>query len=139
MAAQKGRSLVLKMGDGATPTEAFTTIAAATTNAITINNETVDVSNKTDGQFRQLLPQAGITSLSTTISGIYTATTQQNNLRNVALDASANNYQIVIPDGSSNVTYEGSFIVTSFTETGENNGAVTFEATLESAGDIATS
>lgn len=135
MAAQKGRSLLLKLGDGEV-SETFTTIAAGTTNAVTINNESVDISNKTAGAQRQLLEGAGITSFSTTISGIYTADTQQDALRTAAADNTHNNFQIVVPDGGTNITYEGSFMVATYSETGEHNGAVTFEATLESAGDI---
>lgn len=135
MVAQKGRFLILKLGDGGDP-ESFTTIAAGTTNAMTINNESVDISNKTAGAQRQLLEGAGITSMSTTMSGVFTVDTQQDLLEEAAFGNTHNNFQIVIPDGASNITYEGSFMVASFAFTGEHNGAVTFEATLESAGDI---
>lgn len=135
MVAQKGRDLIIKLGDGGGP-ETFTTIAAATTNSFTINNESVDISNKTAGAQRQLLEGAGITSMSTTISGIYTVDTQQDLLEEAAFGNTHNNFQLVLPDGASNITYEGSFMVASYAYTGEHNGAVTFEATLESAGDI---
>jgi TP901-1 family phage major tail protein len=135
MAAQTGLTLVLKIGDGGGP-ETFTTIAGAQTNAITTNNEQVDVTNKSSSRMRQLLAGAGITSFSTTISGVYTADATEESLRTAANANTIGNYQIVIPDGGTNVTYEGAFQISSYANTGEYNGAVTFEATLESAGDI---
>ena len=48
MAAQKGRSLLMKIGDGASP-EAFTTIGGMRSTSIAINDEMVDVTNKDSG------------------------------------------------------------------------------------------
>ena len=42
MAAQKGSSLLVKIGDGASP-EAFTTIGGLRSTSISLNDEAVDV------------------------------------------------------------------------------------------------
>ena len=138
MAAQKGLELTLAVED--TPASGtYTTIAGATTNGISINNESVDVTNKSSSRYRQLLEGAGITSISSSLSGVYTAGATEEQLRVASQTNAQLNYQITIPDGGSNITYTGAFQIASYSNTGEFNGAVAFEATLESAGDVTIS
>mgnify|MGYP003648968738 CR=1 FL=1 len=135
MAAQKGLDLQLAVED--TPASGtYTIIAGATTNNLSINNETVDVTNKSSSRFRQLLEGAGVTSISTNVSGVYTAAATEEQLRVAAQTNASLNYEITIPDGGSNKTYTGAFQISSYENAGEYNGAVSFTATLESAGDI---
>ena len=65
MAVQKGASLVVKIGNGASP-EVFTTVAGLQDTSISINQETVDVTNKDSSRVRTLLAQGGVKSFTIT-------------------------------------------------------------------------
>ena len=63
MAKFKGRDLRIKVRTSTSP-ETFTVIGGARSDGITINNETVDVTDKDGAGWRELLQGAGITSMS---------------------------------------------------------------------------
>ena len=50
MAAQKGSAMLMKVGNGGSP-ETFTTIGGLRSTSLTINNESVDVTNKDIANF----------------------------------------------------------------------------------------
>lgn len=58
MAAEKGSAFLLKVGDGAMP-PVFTTVAGLRTTQLTINSDTVVITNKGSGGWRELLSGAG--------------------------------------------------------------------------------
>ncbi|WP_422363183.1 phage major tail protein, TP901-1 family [Pyruvatibacter mobilis] len=132
MAAQKGKSLLLKIGDGAT-SETFATVAGMRTTSLTINEETVDITNKsTSGQFRELL-RAGVKSVSASGSGVFTDSSAEGDVRSDVFGSTLTNYQVVVPDFG---TFEGAFLVATLSYAGEHNGEVTYDMTIESAGTI---
>ena len=59
MAAQKGSAMLMKVGNGGSP-ETFTTIAGLRSTSLTINNESVDVTNKDSSGKRTMLAAAGV-------------------------------------------------------------------------------
>ena len=63
MAVQKGSALLVKVGNGGSP-ESFTTVAGLRDTSISINAETIDVTNKDSSRVRTLLANAGIKSFS---------------------------------------------------------------------------
>lgn len=132
MAAQKGRSLLMKIGDGASP-EAFTTIGGMRSTSIAINDEMVDVTNKDSGTNRTLLAQGGIMSMSVSGSGVFTDSASETTLRGKMNASSNTNYQFLVPDFG---TYTGAFQLTSLEYAGEYNGEVTYSFTFESDGAI---
>jgi TP901-1 family phage major tail protein len=132
MAAQKGRSLLMKIGDGASP-EAFTTIGGMRSTSIAINDEMVDVTNKDSGTNRALLAQGGIMSMSVSGSGVFTDSASETTLQGKMNNATNDNYQFLIPDFG---TYTGAFQLTSLEYAGEYNGEVTYSFTFESDGAI---
>ena len=132
MAAQKGRALLIKVGDGA-ESEAFTTVAGLRSSTITLNDETVDITTKDNAPYRTLLANAGIQSLTISGSGVFTDAAVEETLRGYLGSATLKNFQVVIPDFQ---TYEGEFQLTSLEYAGEYNGEVTYSLTLESSGQI---
>jgi TP901-1 family phage major tail protein len=132
MAAQKGRSLLMKIGDGASP-EAFTTIGGMRSTSIAINDEMVDVTNKDSGTNRALLAQGGIMSMSVSGSGVFTDSASETTLQGKMNNSTNTNYQFLIPDFG---TYTGAFQLTSLEYAGEYNGEVTYSFTFESDGAI---
>lgn len=134
MAAQKGDALLIKVGDGGSPTESFTTIAGLRTKSMTINAETVDVTTAdTTSKMRQLLAGAGIISFAVSGAGVFTDAATDATLKTEMLAQTIKNYQVVVPDFG---TYEGAFQITQMEYAGEYNGEATFNISLESAGDI---
>ena len=71
MAAQKGSAMLMKVGNAGSP-ETFTTIAGLRSTSLTVNNESVDVTNKDSSNNRTLLAEAGVQSISVSGSGVFT-------------------------------------------------------------------
>jgi TP901-1 family phage major tail protein len=132
MAAQKGSSLLLKVGNGASP-EVFTTIGGLRSTSITMNDEPVDVTNKDSSGVRTLLAQGGTTSYTISGSGVFTDAASETTLRQKFNTSTFANFQIIVPDFG---TFTGAFMVASLEYAGEYNGEVTYSVTLESAGAI---
>jgi TP901-1 family phage major tail protein len=132
MAVQKGSALLVKVGNAGSP-ETFTTVAGLRDTSISINQETVDVTNKDSARVRTLLAQGGIKSFTISGSGVFTdSASEQTILTN--FDASTNkNYQFLVPDYN---TFTGAFQVTAIEYSGTYNDSVQYTMTFESAGTI---
>ena len=138
MAKQLGRSLLIKIGDGA-GTEAFTTIAGLNSKSITINNSSIDVTtpdSTTPGGALWASNLNGLKSVSISGDGIFLdESAQEGRLNSIATAADpVANFEIVVPDFG---TYSGEFRVTSLEFGGETEGATTFSLSLESNGTVA--
>lgn len=134
MAAQLGSAMLIKVGDGGSPST-FTTIAGLRTKTLTINNETVDVTNSdSQDKARELLAGAGITSMTASGDGVFTDQAVHTTIEQYARQNTQDDYQIVIPGFG---TYEGLFQISTFDwGAADHNGEVPFSLTLESAGAI---
>ena len=132
MAVQKGASLVVKIGNGGSP-ETFTTVAGLQDTSISINQETVDVTNKDSSRVRTLLAQGGVKSFTITGSGIFQDNATEQSVLTAVDGASFTNFQFLVPDYN---TFTGAFQVTTLDYTGTYNGAVQYSMTFESAGAV---
>lgn len=132
MPAEKGRELVVKIGDGAT-SETFTTIGGMRTNNISINGETVDVTDKDSAGWRELLENAGVKSVSMSGSGVFKGTASESLAQAAALAQSIDNYRLQFASGG---YFAGAFQLTTLEYTGEYNGARQFSMTFESSGEV---
>ena len=132
MAAEKGLAFLIKHGDGAT-TEVFTTIAAMRSTNLTINSETVEITNKDSGGMRELLAGAGVRSMSLSGSGVFTKSAEQVLIQNEVLAGTISNYEIVFEPGDK---FAGAFQCTSLEYAGEHNGERTYNMSFESSGAI---
>lgn len=137
MAKQLGRTLLVKIGDGA-GSEAFTTIAGLNSKSITINNSAIDVTTPdattpSGALFAQSLN--GLKSVSVSGDGIFLdESAQEGRLNTIAMQADpVANFELVVPDFG---TYSGEFRVTSLEFGGETEGAATFSLSLESNGTV---
>lgn len=134
MAAQKGRDVLIKVSDGATPTPTFNNIGGLRSRAISLNQEQVDVTDgESTNQWRELLANAGIRSASITGSGIFKDSASEEDVRGYFFDGSHEDYQFVIPDFG---TIEGPFQVAALDYAGEHNDSATYSMTFESAGAL---
>lgn len=131
MAAQKGSSLLIKIGAGSP--ETFTTVGGLRSTSIALNDEAVDVTTMDSSNQRELLANGGIQTVSISGSGVFTDAASESTLRTAFGASSFSNYQVIVPDFG---TYEGAFMVASLEYSGEYNGEVTYSVTLESSGAV---
>lgn len=133
MSAQKGKDLLLKIGDGGSP-ENFTTVAGLRAQTISFNSETIDATHaESVGAWRELLSGSGVKSASLTGSGVFKNGLVDEAVRATFFNQSGENWQIILPGFG---TIEGPFQITNLDYAGEYNGEMTYAMALESAGSI---
>lgn len=132
MAAQKGSDFLLKMGNEDGPPETFTTIGAARTNTLTINNAPVDATTMEDDGVQVMLADAGVQTMQISIDGIFKDAGKEEDLRAAAFGRTENNFQLVFPNGDE---YEAAFVIQDYNRTGAHDGVETFSATLIRSAD----
>ena len=142
MAAQKGLDMLLKIN---TSGSTYATVGGLRSTSITLNDESVDITNKDSQGSRTMLAGGGVSSVSISASGVFTAASTEENGRaaffaqqNTSDGSSAQtpafkNFQFLIPDFG---TLTGQFQITSLEYAGEFNGEVTYSFAFESAGYI---
>lgn len=127
----KGDDFVLLVYDGVS---AFNQVDALRATAVSINGETVDLTSKDSGGWRQLATAGGgIGSMTITATGVWIAGTRQKEVRALSISRNVQDFQI---DDSDQVI-EGGFQVTSFEISGDNGAEQLYSLTLESA-DVPT-
>ena len=132
MAVQKGSALLVKVGNAASP-EVFATVAGLRDTSISINSETIDVTNKDSARVRTLLADAGIKSFSISGSGVFTDSASEQLILTNFSATTFLNYQFLVPDYN---TFTGAFQVTSIEYSGSYNGEVTYSMSFESASAV---
>lgn len=125
-AAQKADSFFLDKG--------ATRIGGFKTRSLKINGGTVDVTTSDDtSRYRQLLAATGVKSLSFSGSGLVKDNAAGQAVVTDALAQTTDTYTVTVPGLG---TFVGAWQITEFTVAGENQNEVTYDITLESAGDI---
>jgi TP901-1 family phage major tail protein len=132
MSAQKGKNLLLKLD--ATGTGMVTTVAGLRARAIAFNAETVDVtSQESAGQWRELLDGAGLRNARITGSGVFRDEASDEAIRATFFAGAIRAWQVVIPDFG---IVAGPFQITTLEFSGRHDAELTFDLTLESAGQL---
>lgn len=132
MAAQKGKDLLLKLDDGSGD---FVTVAGLRARQIAFNTETIDITDsESSGRWRELLSGAGLRRSSINGSGIFKDSSSDELVRAQFFSGQINDWQIIVPDFG---VLTGPFQINSLEYSGQHNGEITFELSLESAGAIA--
>ena len=137
MAAQKGSALLLKIGataSGAASSDTYTTVGGLRSTSISLNQETVDITNKDSANAREMLADAGVESVSISGSGVFTDVASEETLRAAFAGADIPNFEVILPNFG---TYQGKFQIASMEYSGEYNGEMTYSVTLESSGAVA--
>lgn len=131
MVAQKGKDLLLKVGDGA----GFVTVAGLRSKRLAFNAQTVDVTDaESVGRWRELLGGAGVQRAALSGAGLFKDQASDALVRSAFFAGEILAWQVVIPDFG---TVSGPFQVTALEYAGSHDGELTFEITLESAGALA--
>ena len=133
MAAQKGKDILLKIGDGGSP-EAFTSVAGLRARTISLNARSVDATDSDSaGRWRELLAGAGVKQASVSGAGVFRDAASDALIRAAFFAQSADNWQLIVPDFG---TQQGPFLVAALEYAGEHEGEATYAITLSSAGEV---
>jgi len=132
MAAQSGKDMLLKLD--AQGSGSFTTVAGLRTRSLSFNAASIDVTDsESAGQWRELLSGGGIKRASVSGSGIFKDQASDEAVRGLFFGAAICNWQLVIPGFG---TIAGPFQITALQFSGDYAGEVTFDLSLDSAGEI---
>ncbi len=133
MAAQKGRDIILKIGDGGDP-ESFTTVAGLRSRSISLRADAVDATDSDSPDcWRELLAGAATKTCAISGAGVFRDAASDAHVRAAFFAQRADRWQIILPDFG---TLEGRFIVSGLDYLGEHDGEARFSITLASAGAL---
>ncbi|MFZ5670888.1 MAG: phage major tail protein, TP901-1 family [Pseudomonadota bacterium] len=134
MAAQRGKDILIKIGDGGDP-ESFTTVAGLRARTLSLNARGVDVTDgDSAGRWRELLAGAGVRQASVSGAGVFRDAASDAMIREVFFSQATRRWRLIVPDFG---TLEGPFLVAALEYAGEHEGEASFALTLASAGEIA--
>ena len=135
MTAEKGAAFLLKISDGNTPA-AYQTVAGLRTTQLSVTGDTVVITNKGSGGWRELLSGAGVRSVSVSAAGIFLASTAEARIRANALAGTLDDYELSFENGEK---LAGQFLVQRLDYSGDFNGERNYTMQLESSGVVAAS
>jgi TP901-1 family phage major tail protein len=133
MPAQKGSAFLLKISDGATP-PVYRTVAGLRTTQMSITGDTVVVTTKESGGWRELLSGAGVRQVSVSAAGIFLGSAAEAQVRAGAMAGTLADYELSFEDGEK---LRGRFLVQRLDYAGDFNGERNYTLQLESSGVVA--
>lgn len=134
MSAQKGSAFLLKISDGGSPA-AYQTVAGLRTTQMSVTGETVVVTSKQSGGWRELLSGAGVRSVSVSAAGIFLGSAAETQIRENAMAGTLDDYELSFEDGEK---LHGRFLIQRLDYAGDFNGERTYTMQLESSGEVVT-
>jgi TP901-1 family phage major tail protein len=133
MSGQKGRDVLIKIGDGGAP-EAFVTVAGIRAKTISLNARTVDgTSGESPDAWRELIAGAGVKSASVSGAGVFKDAASDALIQQAFFTQAAKNFQLGIPDFG---VLQGPFLIEALDYSGDHDGEAAFAITLASAGAL---
>ena len=133
MTAQKGAAFLLKISDGAS-TPVFQTVAGLRTTQMSITGDTVVITSKDSGGWRELLSGAGVRSVSVSAAGIFLGSAAETKIRTNAMAGTLDDYELSFEDGAK---LQGKFLIQRLDYAGDFNGERNYTMQLESSGVVA--
>lgn len=124
MPAASGRALTIDWDS--------VTIAGVRTRGYTITNDYVDVTTDDEDGWRTLLSDPATRSMEVTVGGL----TKNQILLAEIMKANITGEPLTVNLPTTTGTLGGTFLVSSYEETGEHEGAVEFSATFMSSGEV---
>jgi TP901-1 family phage major tail protein len=132
MAAQSGKDMLLKLDQ--TGSGSFLTVAGLKTRSLALNAASIDVTDaESAGRWRELLDGAGIKRASVSGNGIFKDQASDEQIRALFFGGTIRNWQLILPEFG---TIAGPFQITALEFSGDHAGEVTFNISLESAGEV---
>ncbi|CDO36846.1 MULTISPECIES: phage major tail protein, TP901-1 family [Novosphingobium] len=132
MSAQKGSAFLLKISDGGNPAT-FRTVAGLRTTQMSVTGETVVITSKDSGGWRELLSGAGVRAVSVSAAGLFLGSAAEAQIRANAMNGTLDSYELSFEDGEK---LRGSFLVQRLDYAGDFNGERNYTLQLESSGEV---
>lgn len=135
MTQQKGRELLIKIGDGGDP-ETFTNLAGVRTRTFNLGVNEVDTTvpdKDNPGNVVQRTVTSGIRTQSFSGDGLFDTDTETTAVVNAAINGTPINCQVFVPGVG---TFEGPFIISNFEFSGEMEENLSFSGTWSAAGAL---
>jgi TP901-1 family phage major tail protein len=132
MSAQKGSAFLLKISDGATP-PAYQTVAGLRTTQMSVTGDTVVITSKDSGGWREMLSGAGVRSVSVSAAGIFLGSAAEMKIRSSALAGTLDDYELSFEGGEK---LRGRFLIQRLDYAGDFNGERNYSMQLESSGEV---
>ena len=129
---EKGSAFLLKVSDGAL-VPAYATVAGLRTTNLSIASESVVVTNKGSGGWRELLSGAGVRSVSVSGAGVFTGSDAESRVKTAALSGVIDDYEVSFESGE---RLRGKFLVSRLDYAGDFNGERSYTVALESSGAV---
>jgi predicted secreted protein len=120
-----GREFLIKKSD-------VVLCAGIQNKSVTINNTPVDISSDDDDGWRKLLSVTGLKTIDISFSGV----AKSDELKELAMDGTSVMLEDITIEYADGSTLEGDFFFASLGESGGSNEAITFDASLNSSGEI---
>lgn len=133
MTAQKGAAFLLKISNGA-PSPVYQTVAGLRTTQMSIAGDTVVITSKDSGGWRELLSGAGVRSVSVAAAGIFLGSAAEAKVRANAMAGTLDDYELSFEDGEK---LRGKFLIQRLDYAGDFNGERNYSMQLESSGPVA--
>lgn len=134
MAAQRGKDILLKIGDGGEP-QTFATVAGLRARTISLNARTIDATDgDSAGRWRELLAGAGVRQAAVSGAGVFRDAASDALMREVFFSQEARSWRLIVPDFG---VLEGPFLIAALEYAGDHEGEATWAVTLASAGEVA--
>lgn len=132
MAAQSGRDMLVKVDS--TGTGSYQTVAGLRARRISLDAGLVEVTDAdSPGRWRELIEGAGVRRARVTGAGVFKDAAADATVRGIFFNGTLRSWQLILP---SFAQIDGPFQLTGLDYAGTHDGEVTFELTLESAGQL---
>jgi TP901-1 family phage major tail protein len=133
MGGQRGRDVLIKIGDGGEP-ETFVTVAGIRARAISLSTRLVDATTAQSPEaWRELIVSAGTKRIEIAGSGVFSDAVSDARLRAAYFAGEAPVFQLVVADFG---LLEGPFAIAELTYAGERDDEAVFTIRLASAGVV---
>ena len=133
MAGQKGRDVLIKIGDGGAP-ENFVTVAGIRARTVSLSAGLIDATTaESPDAWRELLASAGTKRAELAGAGVFKDAASDALVRQAYFSGEAATMQLVIPGFG---VMQGQFVVSELSYGGEHDGEAVFSVRLASAGAI---
>lgn len=131
MAGQRGRDVLISIGDGEEP-EGFFAVAGIRARTISLTAGLVEATTAQSPEgWREVIAGAGVKRAEVAGSGVFKDAMSDALMRAAYFAGDASNFRLVIPDFG---VLTGPFVITELTYGGEHDGEATFAIRLASAG-----
>lgn len=129
MPAQRGRDF--KVAIDTTGSGGYQDIGSARADALTINNNPVDVTDKDSAGIQEMLGDAGVQQLTMAGDGVFNNATQEQFLFTAAQNRTTHSWRLTFPNGD---TITASFVIEDYNRGGPHDDAETFNYTIRRSG-----